>query len=42
VNPTLYPPDDLAQRRAQDNAFVTRVLDKPKLWLIGNDEALNG
>ena len=42
VNPTLYTPDDLAQRRAQDNAFVTRVLDKPKLWLIGNDEALHG
>ena len=42
VNPTLYTPDDLAQRRAQDNAFVTRVLNQPKLWLIGNDEALNG
>lgn len=42
VNPTLYTPDDLAQRRAQDNAFVTRVLDQPKLWLIGNDEALHG
>ncbi|RYF74310.1 MAG: transcriptional regulator [Comamonadaceae bacterium] len=41
VNPTLYTPDDLAKRRAQDNAFVTRVLDQPKLWLIGNDEALN-
>lgn len=40
VNPALYTPDDLAQRRAQDNAFVTRVLDQPKLWLIGNDEAL--
>lgn len=42
VNPTLYTPDDLAQRRAQDNAFVTRVLNQPKLWLIGNDEAFNG
>jgi len=38
VNPTLYTPDELAQRRLQDNAFVTRVLNKPKLWLIGNDE----
>ncbi|MEP6720193.1 MAG: transcriptional regulator [Variovorax sp.] len=42
VNPTLYTPADLAQRRAQDNAFVARVLDQPKIWLIGNDEALNG
>ena len=42
VNPTLYTPDELAQRRLQDNAFVTRVLNKPKLWLIGNEEALHG
>ena len=35
VNPTLYTLDDLAQRRAQGNAFVTRVLNQPKLWLIG-------
>lgn len=42
VNPTLYTPDDLAQRRTRDNAFVTRVLEQPKLWLIGNDEVLHG
>ena len=42
VNPTLYTPADLAQRRAQNNAFVVRVLDQPKIWLIGNDEVLNG
>jgi predicted nucleotidyltransferase len=42
VNPALYTPADLAQRRAQDNAFVTRVLEQPKIWLIGNGEALNG
>ena len=42
VNPTLYTPDDLAQRRTQDNAFVTRILSQPKIWLIGNDEVLNG
>lgn len=41
VNPTLYTPGDLAQRSAQDNAFVVRVLDQPKIWLIGNDEVLN-
>jgi hypothetical protein len=26
VNPTLYSPSDIAKRRAQDSAFVTRVL----------------
>ncbi|RYF31021.1 MAG: nucleotidyltransferase domain-containing protein [Comamonadaceae bacterium] len=41
VNPTLYTPEVLAQRRAQDNAFVSRVLEQPKLWLIGNDQGLN-
>lgn len=42
VNPTLYTPDDFAQRRAEGNAFATRLLDQPKLWLIGSDEVLDG
>ena len=31
---------DLAKRIAGDNAFVTRVLAQPKLWLIGSENAL--
>ena len=42
VNPALYTPDDIAKRMAQDNAFVTRVLQQPKIWLIGSDAELNG
>ena len=42
VNPTLYTPDDIAKRIAQDNAFVTRVLQQPKIWLIGTEELLHG
>lgn len=38
VNPTLFTPTDLAQRRAQNNAFVTRVLNQRTLWLIGKNE----
>ena len=38
VNPTLYTPDDIAKRIAQDNAFVSRVLQQPTVWLIGNQE----
>lgn len=34
INPTLYTPADFARRIAQDNAFVTRVLEQPKIWLI--------
>ena len=42
VNPALYTPDDRAKRMAQDNAFVTRVLQQPKIWLIGSEVELNG
>ena len=38
INPTLYEPSELARRIAQDNAFVTRVLQQPKIWLIGTEE----
>jgi hypothetical protein len=31
------PSEELATRMKQDNAFVTRVLNQPKLWLIGGD-----
>jgi predicted nucleotidyltransferase len=41
VNPTLYSRADVAKRIAKDAAFVTRVLQQPKIWLIGNDEDLN-
>ena len=37
IAPTIYSPKELARRVKQDNAFVTRVLEQPKLWLIGGD-----
>lgn len=40
VNPTLYEPVELAKRIAQDNAFVTRVLQQPKIWLITATQAV--
>ena len=40
VNPAIYLPAELARRIAQDNAFVTRVLEQPKIWLIGNEDQL--
>lgn len=36
VNPTLYTPKDIASRIHNNNAFVTKVLDQPKIWLIGD------
>jgi len=41
VNPTLYTPAEMAKRITQDNAFVSRVLQQPKIWLIGNEEQLH-
>ncbi len=38
VNPTLYTPSDWAKRLAQDSAFVSRVVQQPKIWLIGTEE----
>ena len=41
INPTLHEPVELARRNRQDNAFVTRVLQQPKIWLIGTEEQLH-
>lgn len=41
VNPTLYTPLDWAKRLAQDNAFVSRVTQQPKIRLIGTEEQLH-
>ncbi len=38
VNPTIYTPEEFERRAAQDNAFVTRVMQQPKIWLIGEEE----
>jgi len=40
VNPTILSRADLAARLSDDNAFVTRVLSQPKIWLIGGQDAL--
>jgi len=40
VAPTIYSPKELSKRVKQDNAFVTRVLAQPKLWLIGDESDL--
>ena len=40
VNPTVYSPQELSKRVKQGNAFVTRVLTQPKIWLIGDESDL--
>jgi predicted nucleotidyltransferase len=40
IAPTVYSSKELSKRVKQDNAFVTRVLAQPKLWLIGGESDL--
>lgn len=40
VNPTVYSRQELAKRIKARNAFVTRVLAQPKVWVIGTEDDL--
>jgi hypothetical protein len=40
INPTIYSPTELARRIKSDNAFVKRVMEQPKIWLIGGEDDL--
>ena len=37
INPTLFSRMELDKRILDGNAFVKRVLEQPKLWVIGED-----
>jgi predicted nucleotidyltransferase len=41
INPIVYSRRELARRRNEDNAFVTRVLAQPKIWIIGTEDDLS-
>ena len=40
VNPTIYTRQELARRIKRKEAFATRVLAQPKVWLVGDDDAI--
>ena len=40
INPSIYSRVELGKRVKDGNAFVTRVLQQPKLWLIGGMDDL--
>lgn len=40
IHPTLYSRKELQQRLAAGNSFITRVLQQPKQWLIGDEHDL--
>jgi len=40
INPTVYTPAEFNKKRAAKDHFLTRVLDKPKLFVLGNKNEL--
>lgn len=38
VNPTVYTRTEFDHRRHAGNAFVTRMLEQPKLWILGSPD----
>lgn len=40
INPTLYTSDEFRRKLDEDNHFVTRVLDQPRIPLLGNEHVL--
>lgn len=40
VNPTVYTRREFQARLKQGNAFITRVLEQPRIWLMGDEHAL--
>jgi predicted nucleotidyltransferase len=40
INPTVYTPAEFQKKRAAKDHFLTRVLDRPKLFVIGNRNEL--
>jgi len=41
VNPTIYSAMQIKDKLAQQNAFLTRLMEQPKLWVKGGDNDLN-
>lgn len=40
ISPVIYTDAELARRRTADNSFVQRVLEQPKVFLIGGTDEL--
>ena len=40
VNPTVYSRKEWSKRVKENNSFVTRVMEQPKIWLFGSADEL--
>lgn len=41
VNPTIYSHEEFGRRIRESNSFLARVLEQPKLWVIGGKDDLD-
>ncbi|MGH8203304.1 MAG: transcriptional regulator [Steroidobacteraceae bacterium] len=37
VNPNLFKTDEFARRRREPDSFIARVMQLPKLWIVGDE-----
>jgi predicted nucleotidyltransferase len=42
VNPTIYRPEDFRQRLAAGEHFLSRIIARPRMMLIGGEDELEG
>ena len=42
VNPSIYAAAELRDKLAEGNAFITRVMEQPKIWIKGGKDDLEG
>jgi predicted nucleotidyltransferase len=42
INPNLMTPDEWRQRRSNKSAFVTKIAEQPKMFVVGTDHELQG
>jgi predicted nucleotidyltransferase len=40
VNPTVYAAAEFSKRSRKESAFVRRVLEQPKVWIVGGEDDL--
>ncbi len=41
INPSIYSRNDINKKLKAQNAFITRVMEQPKLWLKGRDDDIS-
>ena len=38
INPTIYQPEEFKHKLMSDNNFIKRVIDQPKIFLVGTED----